>query len=63
MMQNEKTMAILITADIIAGEINGMCVAKDLSELNAMHRHAQRNLDILADMIYEARFTADWREA
>ena len=62
MTQNEKTKMILITADIIAGEINRMCDTEDLSELDMMYGHAKRNLDFLEKMIYEARFKAEWRE-
>lgn len=55
MTENErKTMMSL--ADTIQGEINRMCVTKELSELDAMYGHAKKNLDKLSKMIYDARF-------
>lgn len=55
MTENErKTMMIL--ADTIEGEINRMCVTKELNELDTMYVHAKRNLDKLSKMIYEQRF-------
>jgi len=55
MTENErKTMVIL--ADTIQGEINRMCVTKELSELDVMYGHAKKNLEKLSKMIYEARF-------
>ena len=61
MTENErKTMMILamILADTINGEINRMCVTKDLSEFDTMYGHAKKNLDKLSTMIYYARFRA-----
>lgn len=61
MTENErKTMMIL--ADTIQGEINRMCVTKELSEFDAMYGHAKKNLDKLSKMIYDARFGAERRE-
>ena len=61
MTENErKTMMIL--ADSINGEINRMCVTKDLSELDTMYVHARKNLDKLSQMIYNARFKTDMKE-
>ena len=61
MTENErKTMMIL--ADTLQGEINRMCVTKELSELDTMYTHAKRNLDKLSKMIYDARFRAERRE-
>lgn len=54
-----KTMMIL--ADTIQGEINRMCVTKELSEFDTMHAHAKKNLDKLSKMIYDARFRAERR--
>lgn len=45
-----KTMMIL--ADTIEGEINRMCVTKDLSELDSMAQHAKKNIEKLHDMKY-----------
>jgi hypothetical protein len=51
MTENErKTMLNL--ADTIQGEINRMCVTKDLNELNSMALHARRNIEKLHNMRY-----------
>ena len=61
MTENErKTMMIL--ADTINGEINRMCVTKDLSEFDTMYEHAKKNLEKLSKMIYDTRFRAERRE-
>ena len=61
MTENErKTMMIL--ADTINGEINRMCVTKDLTELDTMYGHAKKNIDKLSKMIYDARFRAERRK-
>ena len=61
MTENErKTMIIL--ADTIQGEINRMCVTKELSEFDTMYGHAKRNLDKLSKMIYDARFKEESEE-
>ena len=52
--QERKTMMIL--ADTIQGEINRMCVTKDLAELDTMSMHAANNLKKLHDMRYEGDF-------
>lgn len=58
MTENErKTMMIL--ADTIQGEINRMCVTKDLTEFDTMYGHAKKNLDKLSKMIYDGRFKAE----
>ena len=55
MTENErKTMYVLV--DTIQGEINRMCVTKDLAEFDTMFAHAKRNLDKLSKMIYNSRF-------
>ena len=46
--QARKTMMILV--DTIQGEINRMCVTKDLSELDAMALHATKNIEKLKIM-------------
>lgn len=43
-------------ADTIKGEINRMCVTKELTELYTMYGHAKRNLDKLQKMLYNAKF-------
>lgn len=58
MTENErKTMMLL--ADIIEGEINRMCVTKDLAEFDTMYGHAKKNLDKLSKVIYDGRFKAE----
>ena len=60
MSENErKTMMNL--ADTIKGEINRMCVTKELTEFDTMYGHAKRNLDKLSKMIYDDRFKAEER--
>lgn len=58
MTENERK-AMMILADTIEGEINRMCVTKELAEFDLMYGHAKRNLDVLAEMIYGARFVAE----
>lgn len=60
MTENErKTM--MIFADTIQGEINRMCVTKELSEFDTMYGHAKKNLEKLSKMIYDARFKTERR--
>ena len=60
MTENErKTMMIL--ADTIEGEINRMCVTRELSEFDTMYGHAKKNLEKLSKMIYDARFRVERR--
>ena len=60
MTENErKTMMIL--ADTLEGEINRMCVTKELSEFDTMYGHAKKNLEKLSKMIYDARFRVERR--
>ena len=60
MTENErKTMMIL--ADTTQGEINRMCVTKELSEFDTMYGHAKKNLEKLSKMIYDARFMVERR--
>lgn len=54
-----KQMMIMALADTIEGEINRMCVTRDLAEFDTMHAHAKRNLDILSKRIYNSRFKAE----
>ena len=51
MTENErKTMLNL--ADTIQGEVNRMCVTKDLNELNNMALYARHNIEKLHNMRY-----------
>lgn len=55
-MSEQIERTIMNLADTIEGEINRMCVTKDLSEFDTMYVHAKRNLDKLLAMIYNDRF-------
>lgn len=55
MTENEKK-TIINLADTIQGEINRMCVTKELSELDAMCKYAKYNIEKLAKIIYDAKF-------
>lgn len=55
-MNEQERKVMMNLADTIQGEINRMCVTKDLSEFDAMYLHAKSNLDRLLNMIYNARF-------
>ena len=60
MTENEwKTM--MIVADTLEGEINRMCVTKELSEFDTMYGHAKKNLEKLSNIIYDAKFRAERR--
>ncbi len=48
--QERKSMMILV--DTIQGEINRMCVTKDLAELDAMSLHAIENIKKLRFLRY-----------
>lgn len=50
MEKERKTMMIL--ADTIQGEINRMCVTKELAELDSMALHAKKNIERLQAMRY-----------
>jgi hypothetical protein len=58
MIKNERN-AMKILAYTIEGEINRMCVAKDLAEFDTMYEHAKKNLEKLSMMIYDSRFNVD----
>jgi hypothetical protein len=58
MTENERK-SMMILADTIKGEINRMCVTKELTEFDTMYWHAKHNLDNLRKMIYDARFTVE----
>lgn len=53
------TREIMNLADTIEGEINRMCVTKELTEFDTMYGHAKRNLDRLSKMIYNDRFKVE----
>lgn len=61
MTENERN-TMMILADTINGEINRMCVTRELSEFDTMYGHAKRNLDKLSKMIYDARFKTESEE-
>ena len=58
MTENERK-EIMNLADIIKGEINRMCVTKELSELDTMEQHALINITKLAHMRYDADFSLE----
>ena len=60
-MSESERKSMMILADTIQGEINRMCVTKELSELDTMYEHAKNNLEKLSKMIYDARFRAERR--
>lgn len=55
MTENERK-EMMNLADTIQGEINRMCVTKELEEFDTMYLHAKRNLDILMWHIYKTKF-------
>ena len=55
MTENEKK-EIMNLADMIKGEINRMCITKDLSEFDSMCLYAKRNIEKLEVLIYHAKF-------
>lgn len=56
-MNGKERKEMLNLADTIKGEINRMCVTKDLSELDTMKKHAVINIEKLALMRYDADFS------
>ena len=58
-MTETERKAVLILANTLEGEINRMCVTKELSEFDTMFAHAKRNIEKLSEIIYDARFKAD----
>lgn len=56
-MNEKEYKKMMNLADIIEGEINRMCVTKDLSELDSMALHAMKNIEKLQNMRY-----ADFKE-
>lgn len=61
MTENERK-SMMILADTLKGEINRMCVTKELAEFDSMYAHAKRNLDKLSKMIYDGRFKVESEE-
>lgn len=55
-MSEQERKVMMNLADTIQGEINRMCVTKDLSEFDTMYGHVKKNIDKLSKMIYDARF-------
>jgi len=60
MIERERKEMMML-ADTIQGEINRMCVTKELSEFDTMYGHAKKNIEKLSKMIYDARFKAERR--
>lgn len=57
-MTEQERKVMMNLADTIQGEINRMCVTKDLAEFDSMYDHAKKNIDKLSKLIYNARFKA-----
>lgn len=55
-MTEDERKAMVMLADTLEGEINRMCLTKDLAEFDTMYAHARVNLKKLADDIYTVRF-------
>lgn len=49
----DKHKEIMNLTDTIEGEINRMCVTKEIAELDSMHLHATKNIEKLWKMNYE----------
>ena len=61
-MSEQERKMMMNLADTIVGEINRMCVTKELSEFDVMYGHVKRNIDKLSKMIYDARFSRGEQE-
>lgn len=55
-MNDTQRKKLLNLADMLYGEINRMCVTKDLAELDTMSMYAAKNLKKLHEMRYEEDF-------
>ena len=55
-MTEQENKEIMNLADTIKGEVNRMCVTKDLEELDSMMQHVRINVEKLGVMIYRAKF-------
>ncbi len=55
-MTETERKEMMNLADTIQGEINRMCVTKELSEFDSMYGHAKKNIEKLSWLIYNARF-------
>lgn len=61
-MTEDERKSIMALADIIEGEINRMCVTKELAEFDTMYGYAKKNIDKLSILIYDARFLTESEE-
>ncbi len=61
-MTEQQRNEMMNIADFIKGEINRMCVTKELSEFDTMYGHAKKHLDKLSKMIYDTRFRVGEKE-
>lgn len=57
-MTRDERKRMMILADTIQGEINRMCVTKELSELDSMAEYAKKNIEKLKLLRY-ADFTEE----
>lgn len=58
-MTEKERKEIMNLADIIKGEINRMCVTKELRELDTMEQYALINITKLAHMRYDVDFSLE----
>lgn len=61
-MTESERKSMVILADTIKGEINRMCVTKDLVEFGSMYGHAKKNIEKLSMLIYDTRFREEHHE-
>ncbi len=55
-MTEQERKKIMNLADTIKGEINRLCVTKELSELDSMAIHVKRNIEKLQSMWWNGDF-------
>ena len=60
-MTEKERKTMMLIADTLKGEINRMCVTKELSEFDTMYAYAKKNLEKLSKMIYDAKFRSERR--
>ena len=60
-MTESERKEMLFLMDMLQGEINRMCITNRLVEFDTMYAHAKKNLEKLAKMIYDERFSAERR--
>lgn len=61
-MTEKERESIIALAEILQGEINRMCVTKDLTEFDSMSGYAKKNLEKLTEKIYFYKFKPESEE-